>query len=61
MSTRKSLIRRLIPWIVAAAVLAALVFFVFVPIYSQKDTVDENPPEISYLEEGGTPLSPLPR
>ena len=56
MSTRKSLIRRLIPWIVAAAVLAALVFFVFVPIYSQKDTVDENPPEISYLEEGGKPL-----
>ena len=30
---KKSILRRLIPWIIALAALAALVFFVFVPMY----------------------------
>ena len=53
---KKSLIRRLIPWLVFLAVLAALILFVFVPIYSQKDDVDENPPVISYYEGDDKPL-----
>ncbi len=53
---KKSLIRRLIPWLVFLAALAALILFVFVPIYSQKDDVDENPPVISYYEGDDKPL-----
>ena len=50
MSRKKSLIRRLIPWLIAAAVLACLIIFVFVPIYSQKDEVNERQPSIAYYE-----------
>lgn len=47
---RKSLIRRLIPWIIAAALLAALVIFVGIPLYGQQETEQENPPTITYYE-----------
>ena len=56
MYRKKSLIRRLIPWGLVLAVLAVLIIFVFVPIYSQQDTVDENPPEISYYEGSSDPV-----
>lgn len=39
MNRKKTIIRRLIIWSVLLAALAALVLFVFVPIYSQKDDV----------------------
>ena len=37
MRRKKSLILRLLPWVIVLAALAALIWFVFVPIYSQKD------------------------
>lgn len=54
MKKKKSLILRLLPWIIALAALAALVFFVFVPIYSQKDTsIGESPVVLGYKGDGG--------
>ena len=50
MYRKKSLIRRLIPWLIAAAVLACLIIFVFVPIYSQKEEANEEQPVIAYYE-----------
>ena len=50
MYRQKSLIRRLIPWLIAAAVLACLIIFVFVPIYSQKEEANEEQPVIAYYE-----------
>ena len=47
---RKSLIRRLIPWLIAAVLVAALVIFVGIPLYSEQETEAENPPEITYYE-----------
>lgn len=43
---KKSIIRRLLPWLITAALLAALIIFVFVPIYSQNDTSEAQTPEI---------------
>ena len=34
---KKSIIRRLIPWIIVLAALAALIVFVFVPLYSGEE------------------------
>ena len=56
MYRQKSLIRRLIPWLIVAIALACLVIFVFVPIYSQKEDTNTNPPVISYYEGDETPL-----
>ena len=50
MYRKQSLIRRLIPWLITAIALACLVIFVFVPIYSQKEDTNANPPVISYYE-----------
>ncbi len=47
---KKPLWRRLLPWLVTLVILGALIFFVYVPIYSQKETVNERPPQISYYE-----------
>ena len=47
----QSILRRLIPWAVALALIAALVIFVGIPLYSQTDAITENPPKISYFEE----------
>jgi hypothetical protein len=47
---KKSLIRRLIPWIIAAVAIAALVIFVGIPLYSQTEVTNENPPVVSYFE-----------
>ncbi len=54
MKKKKSLILRLLPWIIVLAALAALVVFVFVPIYSQKEsTIGETPVVLNYEGEGG--------
>jgi hypothetical protein len=54
---RKSLIRRLLPWLIAAALIAALVIFVGIPLYSQNDEVNENPPVVSYYDGDGKELT----
>ena len=46
---KKSILRRLIPWIIALAAIAALIVWVFIPIYSQKEnTYSEEPVIHSY-------------
>ena len=50
MYRKKSLIRRLIPWLIAAVALACLIIFVFVPIYSQKEEDSGKQPVVSYYE-----------
>lgn len=54
---RKSLIRRLIPWLLLIAALAALVIFVGIPLYGQKESQEERPPVISYYEENGDDMT----
>ena len=38
MYKNKTLLRRLLPWLIGIAALAALIIFVFVPIYSPRET-----------------------
>lgn len=57
MRQKKSIIRILLPWVIALAALAALVFFVFVPIYSQKDTSFGEQPYVIFYEGDGKTLS----
>ena len=53
MNEKKSIIRRLIPWLIVIAALAALVVFVFVPIYSQQEEEVSDPVLIhSYAGDG---------
>ncbi len=54
---RKSLIRRLIPWIITAGLLAALVIFVGIPLYGQQETEENDPPVIGYYEGDGAELT----
>ena len=53
---RKKIIRRLILWGVILAALAALILFVFVPIYSQKDTSSGRDPHLVFYEGDGSPV-----
>ena len=48
---KKSILRRLIPWIIALALLAALVIFVGIPLYSQRDDQSTPLPHVSYFED----------
>ena len=53
MNGKKSILRRLIPWLIVIAALAALVVFVFVPIYSQQEEEISSPVVIhSYAGDG---------
>ena len=55
MIKKKSILRRLIPWIIVLAALAALIVFVFIPIYSVKESTISEPPMIhAYEGQGGT-------
>ncbi len=54
---KKSLILRLLPWIIVLGALAALVVFVFIPIYSQSEEKNIAEPVISYYEGDGQPLT----
>ena len=47
---KKSILRRLIPWIIVVALLAALVIFVGIPMYSQKDEQSTPLPEVAYFD-----------
>ena len=46
MKQKRSLILRLLPWLIALAAIAALVIFVFIPIYSQQESKFGADPEI---------------
>ena len=54
---KKSILRRLIPWIIALAAIAALVLFVFVPIYSTTEKSFGRDAQIIYYEGDGQPLT----
>ena len=54
---KKSLMRRLIPWILAAALIAALVIFVGIPLYGPKEEEKVEQPVISYFEDRGEELT----
>ena len=53
MNSKKKIIRRLILWLVVLAALACLVVFVFVPIYSEKDTSSGREPHLVFYEGDG--------
>ena len=50
MKKKKSLILRLLPWLIALAAIAALVIFVFIPIYSQQESKFGEDPSIFEYE-----------
>ena len=54
---KKSVIRRLIPWIIVLAALAALVVFVFIPMYSQTEGTFGRDSEVFYYDGDGKPLT----
>ena len=54
---KKSWARRLIPWAFAAMAIAALVIFVGIPLYGQQETEEIEPPQVSYYEGDGKPLT----
>ena len=54
---KKSILRRLIPWIIALAAIVALVLFVFVPIYSTTEKSFGRDAQIIYYEGDGQPLT----
>ena len=54
---KKSLILRLLPWILILAALAALIVFVFVPIYSAKEKTFGRETRIIYFEGDGKPVT----
>ncbi len=56
MKQKKSLVRIILPWVIVLAALAALVFFVFVPIYSVQEEAISNPPQILGLEGEAQPF-----
>ncbi len=53
MNKKKPVFLRLLPWLISLALIAALVIFVFVPIYSVKEDVEEEDPEyFAYSGDG---------
>lgn len=57
MRKKNSLLKRLIPWIVALAAIAALVIFVGIPLYAPQEADAVDPPVISYYEDGKQTLT----
>ena len=56
MQKKKSIIRRLIPWLIGLLALAALVVFVFVPIYSEKEVSTGRDPHVINYDGDGKPV-----
>ena len=56
MNHKKSLFRRLLPWLITLALLAALVLFVGIPLYAPQEEEQVEPPVISFYEGGKKPL-----
>ncbi|MBR6220765.1 MAG: hypothetical protein IKQ80_09380 [Clostridia bacterium] len=57
MQKKDSLLRRLIPWIIALAAIAALVVFVGIPLYAPQADETVEAPVISYYEGDAKPLA----
>ena len=56
MNKKKTLLRRLIPWIITAVLLAALIVFVVIPLYAPQEEEKIEPPVISFYEGKNTPV-----
>ena len=56
MKKKRSLILRLLPWLIILAAIAALIVFVFVPIYSQQETSFGADPVVYEYEGKNDPL-----
>ena len=56
MKKRKSLLRILLPWLITAALLAALVIFVGIPLYGAQEEETLPEPVIAFYEGGKEPL-----
>ena len=57
MNQKKSLLRILLPWVIAAALLAALVIFVGIPLYGPQEESKLPDPIIAFYEGGKQPLT----
>ena len=53
----KKIILRSLPWLIALAAIACLVIFVFIPIYTQDDTVELAEPDILFYEGEAKPIT----
>ena len=49
-SVLRAVLRRVIPWVVALGLLAALVIFVGIPLYSQRDEQTTPLPHVDYFD-----------
>lgn len=56
MRKKKSLFRKLLPWLISAALIAALVIFVGIPLYAPQEEVSLAEAEVFYYEGGKDPL-----
>ncbi len=54
---KKSIIRRLLPWIIVLVALAALIVFVMVPIYSRQERSFGRPTSVFYYDGDSKPLT----
>jgi len=57
MKKKKSILRILLPWVIFAALAAALVIFVGIPLYGPQEASTLPVPEISYYEDGKQTLT----
>jgi len=57
MKKKKSLLRILLPWLITAALLAALVVFVGIPLYGPQEESTLPDPVIAFYEGGKQPLA----
>ncbi len=57
MKKKRSLILRLLPWLIALAAIAALVVFVFIPIYSQQESKFGTDPSVYEFGGENDPLT----
>ncbi len=56
MNKKKSILRILLPWMIAAALIAALVIFVGIPLYGPQEEEQLAQPMIAFYEDGKKPL-----
>ena len=57
MNRNKSTFRRLLPWLILLLAVAALVIFVFIPIFSEKDRSTGREPYVLTYEGDSKPIT----
>ena len=57
MRKKKSIVRRLIPWLIALALIAAIVIFIGIPLYGPQPEEKLESPVIEYYEDGAKTLT----